>query len=186
MSEYPVRVYIAGPMTGYPQFNIPAFDAMARMLRKQVAGPKVRTFDVVSPAELDGEEVREHLLKSKTGDPADLPPGTTWGDFLARDVKLIADGGIKAIVTLDGWERSRGARLETFVGHLAGCQITKGEITWDGYHITLWQHPRSTLLRAWEGVVDEVDECPRCGLTFLQPHQRTMHLELAHKEVANA
>lgn len=180
MSEYPVRIYIAGPMTGHPQFNIPAFDAMARMLRKQVSGPKVRTFDVVSPAELDGEDIRAHLLQSRTGDPADLPPGMTWGDFLARDVKLIADTGVQAIVTLDGWETSRGARLETFVGHLAGCKIVKGEVTWDGYHISLWEHPRSTLLRAWEGVEDEVERCPVCGIRIIETRQRTEHLEVAH------
>jgi hypothetical protein len=103
------RVYLAGPMTGIPQFNFPAFDAAAEELRGL-------GYDVVSPAELDSEETREAALASADGAPGSgSTTDETWGDFLARDVKLIADGGIEGVVVLPGWQRSRGARLETFI-----------------------------------------------------------------------
>ena len=43
------RVYLAGPMTGYPDYNYPAFHCAAEQYR--AAG-----FDVVSPAELHGND----------------------------------------------------------------------------------------------------------------------------------
>lgn len=112
-----MRIYIAGPMTGIPQFNIPAFDAAAADLRS-------RGYDVVSPAELDDPETRAAALASETGeDGTGSHKNETWGDFLARDVKLIADQGIEGIVCLRGWKESKGARLETFVGRLCGLPI---------------------------------------------------------------
>ena len=46
----------------------------------------------------------------------------TWGDMLARDVKLIADG-VAGIIFLPGWQRSRGARLEAYVGVLCDVEF---------------------------------------------------------------
>jgi hypothetical protein len=104
-----MKVYLGGPMTGIPQFNFPAFDAAATDLRE-------RGFDVLSPAELDDPVTLAAALASPDGAPGSgSTNGETWGDFLARDVKLIADGDLDAVVVLPGWERSRGARLETFV-----------------------------------------------------------------------
>lgn len=109
------KLYIAGPMTGVPQFNVPAFDKMAARLRGL-------GHDVVSPAELDSEEVRAELLASPDGryefGGAITQDGSTWADFLARDVKLIADQ-IDEIAVLPYWWKSRGARLEVFVGLLS-------------------------------------------------------------------
>lgn len=111
-----MRVYLAGPMTGIPAMNFPAFDAAATDLR-------ARGYDVVSPSELDDPEDRSAALGSEDGDLSKLESGKSWGDFLARDVKLIADEGIEAIVVLPDWEQSRGARLETFIGRLCGLPI---------------------------------------------------------------
>lgn len=106
-----MRVYLAGPMSGIPQFNFPAFYAAAQRLRGN-------GWDVVSPAEMDDAEDSGAALKSPDGDMRGA--AKTWGDFLARDVKLIADGGIEGIVFLPGWWKSRGARLEATVGLLQG------------------------------------------------------------------
>jgi hypothetical protein len=109
-----MRVYIAGPMSNLPQFNFPAFYAAAAELRTQ-------GFEVVSPAELDDAEDKGAALLSKDGDPKSA--SRTWGDFLARDVKLLADTGIEGIVFLPGWHKSKGAKLEAFVGLLQGFQF---------------------------------------------------------------
>lgn len=116
-------------MTGLPQFNVPLFDAVAAALREQ-------GWTIVSPAELDSEEVRVMALASPDGklNSNGLIAGETWGDMLARDVKLLADGyapsgpdfnpgqiyAIDAIALLPDWQNSRGARLEAFVGLLTG------------------------------------------------------------------
>lgn len=102
-----MKVYLAGPMSGIPQFNYPAFHAAAQDLRD-------KGLDVVSPAEIDTPEEQEAFLASPDG--LDWPGvARTWGEILAGDVKMLADNGIEAIVVLPGWENSKGARLETFV-----------------------------------------------------------------------
>lgn len=108
------RWYLAGPMSGVPQFNIPKFDTIATKLRAD-------GFTVISPAELDSPLMRARALQSADGDLRKLEKDTneTWGEVLARDVKLVADG-IDGIVFMEDWEKSRGARLEAFVGLLTG------------------------------------------------------------------
>jgi hypothetical protein len=108
-----MKVYIAGPMTNLPQFNIPLFNHVARQLRKQ-------GYDVVSPAEQDSPTMQAAAFKSKDGSLEELEKATgeTWGQVLARDVHLLSDFGIDGIVLLPNWWRSRGATLEATVGLL--------------------------------------------------------------------
>lgn len=113
-----MRIYLAGPMTGIAQFNFPAFDEAAVTLRE-------RDYDVVLPADMDSEEIRAIAFASRDGNLSAFEgmAKKTWGDLLAADVKLIADDGIQGIVCLEGWEQSRGARLETYVASLCGVPI---------------------------------------------------------------
>jgi hypothetical protein len=114
-----MKIYIAGPMTGLPQNNFPAFDAAAAMMRAE-------GHEIVSPAELDDPSDRDLAMR-------DLPATKSWGDFLARDVKLIADSGIEGILLLPDWFKSRGARLEATVGLL--CDLHFMELSsWGTYN----------------------------------------------------
>jgi hypothetical protein len=108
MSE---RFYLAGPMSNLPQFNFPAFYAASAALR--AAG-----YEIISPAELDDAEDKGLAMKSPDGDPGHHPT-KTWGDFLSRDVKIVADS-IQGIIFLPDWQTSRGARLEAFTALLCG------------------------------------------------------------------
>ncbi len=88
----PTRLYIAGPMTGLPDFNRPAFHAAAAQLR--AAG-----YEVVSPAELDST----HPIADPDG------PGA-WGRYMRRDIPFLLE--CDGVAWLSGWLESKGARLE--------------------------------------------------------------------------
>lgn len=89
------RIYISGPMTGYPEFNYPYFNAEAFRLREL-------GYDVVNPAELSSDDTPWHLCLRK--DLAEL---------------MTCD----AIVMLDGWEHSKGAHLELNNAHRVQMEI---------------------------------------------------------------
>lgn len=131
-----MKYYVAGPMTGFPQFNFPAFDSAAADLRG-------RGFDVVSPAEMDNEETRAMAMASPDGAPGSgSSNGETWGDFLARDVKLVADQ-VDGIAVLPGWQNSKGARLETFVAFICGKPVR--------HYPSLRAVKKRALAKAWLG-----------------------------------
>jgi len=154
-----MRVYIAGPMSGIPQFNFPAFKAAARALR-------AIGYDVICPAETDPPDVQALAIASTDGRyGADGKLGSeSWGDMLARDVKMLADGvartanhddsvvvrePIEGIVFLSGWENSRGARLEAFVGTLTGKKFFEYDATTEMAYSRpdRWVHKR--LMTPW-------------------------------------
>lgn len=87
-------------MTGYPENNIPAFRAAAEDLRTM-------GHDVVSPVELDEADGFDAL------DGTSIEAGDKqWAEFLLRDLAVIADPTVEAVVVLPGWEKSGGANHE--------------------------------------------------------------------------
>lgn len=98
MKVKPLRVFLAGPMTGMPEHNIPEFMRVASILRAM--GHQVTT-----PIEVNELVDREQ---------ADKP---TYRTLLARDLELIAGTTVDVLVLLDGWEQSHGARLEVEMAH---------------------------------------------------------------------
>jgi hypothetical protein len=96
-------VYIAGPMSGIDDYNIPTFAAVARRLRAET------NCEIISPHELD----------SMDGGIVDGKATRTWADYLRRDLTVLAR--CNTIVTLPGWAGSRGARLEVHVMRELGC-----------------------------------------------------------------
>jgi len=91
------RLYIAGPMTGLPEHNFPAFHAAAERLRK--AGWKV-----INPAE-------------NFGGRTDLPRERYLREDVAQLVRC------DAIALLPGWEESRGAKLEYLLARELGLKV---------------------------------------------------------------
>lgn len=101
-----VTVYISGPMSGIPFFNLPAFDAAQRDLRE--AG-----FNAWIPADFDTTEETGEAMMNTTGAASQKE----WATFLARDIAVVATGMFDAVVVLPGWTNSRGAMLETYLAY---------------------------------------------------------------------
>ena len=96
------RVYLGGPMRGYPMFNFPAFHAVALDLR-------MRGAIVYDPAEEDEAEG----FNPAQDDPDDMRV------YMMRDLPALLCSEL--MVLLPGWEHSRGCSMETWVA--AGCGI---------------------------------------------------------------
>lgn len=100
-----MKIYVAGPMRGKPDFNFPAFDKASAFLRRL-------GHTVFNPADRDREANGPEVNKSATGDLADASArGFNLREALAADMKFIAEEA-DAIWMLEGWETSLGARAE--------------------------------------------------------------------------
>lgn len=103
-------LYVAGPMTGIPNFNYPHFREVGDSLRE--CG-----FTVLNPVDVDAmhEAERNMVDASLRHVCADCDNGIKheWHWYMRRTLKMMleADG----VALLRGWERSRGAKLEVEV-----------------------------------------------------------------------
>lgn len=102
-----MKIYLAGPMRGYKNWNWPHFDRVADDLRRQ-------GHTVWSPAEYD----RELGLTDDETKP--LPDGFLRKAFSA-DVRAISESD--TIVMLQGWEKSEGATLELGIARMLGLKV---------------------------------------------------------------
>lgn len=99
------RIYVAGPMTGLPDLNFPAFHAEAARLR-------ALGFTVVNPAEVNPD------------------PSTPWTECMFSDLKELTE--CDGIVMLPGWEKSPGAQIERLWAMRTGKAVHQaGEIGGD-------------------------------------------------------
>lgn len=94
------RIYIAGPMSGLPELNYPAFNAKAADLRAQ-------GFHVENPAE-------------------NPPPHCqSWLGYMRLAVAQLATRD--AVVMLPGWSQSRGACIEHQLAVGMGLEVLDRE-----------------------------------------------------------
>lgn len=92
-----MSIYIAGPMSGYPDLNYPAFHRAAADLRAQ-------GYVVVNPADHHDHETEQ-----------------PWEWYIRKGLAALLT--CDAIVLLPGWQNSRGARLERHVAEVLGMRI---------------------------------------------------------------
>lgn len=98
LEHHMLRVYISGPMTGLPESNYPAFNAAAADYRKRGAF-------VVNPVEVC----------------AHLPIDSDWTDYMRPCMAALMT--CEMVVLLDGWTKSKGARLEHHTAREMGFAI---------------------------------------------------------------
>ncbi len=154
-----MRVYIAGPMRGLPEFNFPAFDEAAAPLR--AAG-----HEVFSPADHD---------RSTGFDPTGLSGNEPLTD-LGFDLRAALNTDLEWITTqadavflLDGWESSSGARAELAAAAALGLLAR----TWDGE----WQ-PASVYVDRLHEVGAPSGEVRVTSTTGGQKGQKTARFDL--------
>lgn len=115
-----MKVYLAGPMRGIPEFNFPAFHREAAWLRR--CG-----HEVFSPAEhelLRANRGAGTLFGNATGDEALAVQqhGFNLREALGADLAWIC-AEAEAIALLPGWETSSGAAAEWAAAKALGLKF---------------------------------------------------------------
>lgn len=126
-SQEAYNAYIAGPMTGYDEFNFPAFWAAAAALRLEFPA-----WNIVSPAEMDSafglHPEHEGMEKVEGADAQTTNEVRSF--YMRRDLPIVA--ACQAIVLLDGWSKSAGVVHELAVAKACYLDIyrfhTDGEL----------------------------------------------------------
>ena len=91
-----IRLYIAGPMTGLPALNFPAFHAAAAHYR-------ARGYEVINPAEINPD------------------PTTDRAVCMRKDIAQLLT--CHEIALLPGWQNSPGAKLERDIALQIGIKV---------------------------------------------------------------
>lgn len=108
--ERVTRVYIAGPMTGYPDLNFPAFHNAAKEYRR-------RDCFVINPAEINAGADEAAIVAKMTVEQHQ----SHWVACMRKDISALMT--CDEIVMLDGWTRSKGANLEHHIARALGMTV---------------------------------------------------------------
>lgn len=92
------KIYLAGPMTGLPELNFPAFYAAAVRLRAE-----------------------GHHVENPAENGASAPQDARWEDYMRLALAQLVR--CQAIALLPGWEGSRGARIEINLALVLGMEV---------------------------------------------------------------
>lgn len=90
-----MRIYLAGPMSGIPDFNFPAFERAAKQLRDL-------GHDVVSPHEMHATATSDSTQAS-------------WPQLMRQALSMMLT--CDAVYLLRGWSDSKGAKIEWRLAH---------------------------------------------------------------------
>lgn len=91
-----MKAYIAGPMRGIEKLNFPAFNHAEKVLKRE-------GYKVVNPAKINEA------------------PGAPWEECMKADIKELLT--CDCIFVLSGWEKSKGAQFEVYIGRMLGMAI---------------------------------------------------------------
>jgi hypothetical protein len=108
-----MRLYLAGPMRGYADFNVHAFRAWAAKLR--AAG-----HEVFSPAESTEAIYGAGIYDGKAGDEA--AAGIDSRTVFAADLAWLC-AEADAVALMPGWEASKGALAERAAAIALGIDV---------------------------------------------------------------
>ena len=117
-----MRIYLAGPMRGIPNFNFPAFNSAAEYLRS--LGD-----EVFNPAERDNiKHGTDISAGNETGsvEQAASQHGFNLREALGADLAYIC-AHADVVVLLPGWEDSKGARAEKATAEALGLKVIRIE-----------------------------------------------------------
>jgi hypothetical protein len=109
-----MRIYLAGPMRNYPEFNQPAFRDGAARLRES-------GHEVFCPADADNSQGFDWAGHSGDLDVAEAD-GFSLREALAADLSWICLHA-EAVAVLPGWEESLGATAEVDAAHAIGIPV---------------------------------------------------------------
>lgn len=109
-----MKIYLAGPMRGVPNFNCEAFHAGAKALREQ-------GHEVFSPVEASEKRYGAQLYQNQPeGDEARA--GVDGRVVFGEDLAWIC-AHAEAVALLPGWENSKGANAERATALALGLKI---------------------------------------------------------------
>lgn len=157
-----MKLYIAGPMTGLPEFNYPAFNAAAKALAEvgyETLNPVDNVPDVEKPTWLDF--MRMSLVQISQADGLAVLPG--WQDSRGADIEvtLANDLGLPVRMVRDWTETTPAQSLSTSRAQVP--QTHRNGPRSDAHVLTEYGTTSCPL----ERVRAEVDEgvCSACGAT---------------------